>query len=116
MNVDGESELPSNDEIDRVVGILGSLPDLTMQEDITTRLTQVIAAESASRSAAAASLRPCTPAGRPSQPASQPSPSTAVAPLFYAAAGIAAVGRAWRWSSIRAQSDTAGRTAPIAPT
>ncbi len=95
MNVDGESELPSNDEIDRVVGILGSLPDLTMPEDITTRLTQVIAAESASRSAAAASLTAAAPlpAAPLAQPASQPSSQhRGRGRWLYAAAGIAAVG------------------------
>ena len=98
MNVDSESELPSNDEIDRVVGILGSLPDLTMPEDITARLTQVIAAESASRSAATAPITasasaPLTVARTTSPQASQPaSQRRGRGRWLYAAAGIAAVG------------------------
>lgn len=98
MNVDSESELPSNDEIDRVVGILGSLPDLTMPEDITARLTQVIAAESASRSAATAPLTASASApltvARTTSPQTSPQASQrrGRGRWLYAAAGIAAVG------------------------
>lgn len=80
MNTDSESEIPSNDEIEQVIALLGSLPAVTMPDDVTHRLTQVIAAESAARLTV-----------DPQSPASPPSHRSRGRWLF-AAAGVAAVG------------------------
>jgi hypothetical protein len=97
MTIDDGPDLPSSDEIDRVIALLGSLPDLPMPQDITTRLTHVISAESALRTAAT----PVPVAQHADQPIDQsaeqpPHPGTSRRPgrgrWLFAAAGIAAVG------------------------